>query len=226
MDHLIHDEEIPKHERELTLSTGSILGIFLGLVVLCGGFFGFGYNMGRKSAPTPLSLSDVNTAGTEATLPATVNTAKPSPATTETAAAPVPTPAPKPRRTPPPVTTDTETAEATEAPKPAPAPTRTPPASAPAPIVRPAPVAPSSLNPSASPATAGSFMVQVAAVSHKEDADLLVGALRGRGYAVSARPTAGDNFIHVQIGPFHSKQEADAMRQRLLTDGYNAIVKQ
>ena len=68
-------------------------------------------------------------------------------------------------------------------------------------------------------------MVQVAAVSHQEDAQLLVGALRARGYSVSARSTAGDSFIHVQVGPFHDKKEADAMRQRLLTDGYNAIVK-
>ena len=69
-------------------------------------------------------------------------------------------------------------------------------------------------------------MVQVAAVSHQEDADLLLGALRARGYAVSARASGIDSFIHVQVGPFHDKREADAMRQRLLTDGYNAIVKQ
>jgi cell division septation protein DedD len=69
-------------------------------------------------------------------------------------------------------------------------------------------------------------MVQVAAVSHQEDADLLIGALRSRGYAVSARAAGADSFIHVQVGPFHDKKEADAMRQRLLADGYNAIVKQ
>ena len=68
-------------------------------------------------------------------------------------------------------------------------------------------------------------MVQVAAVSHREDADLLVGALKARGYTVSARPTAGDNFIHVQVGPFSNKKDAEAMRQRLLSDGYNALLK-
>ncbi len=224
MEHLIHDEEIPKHERELTLSTGAILGIFLGLVILCGGFFGFGYNMGRKSAPTPLNLSDINT---DSTLPATVNIPKPtpgSPLATDTASAPAVT-ATKPVRRPTPPPADTETADNTvEIPKPV---TRTP-AAIPAPVVRPpTPVSPSALNPSSTPAPgSGTFMVQVAAVSHQEDADLLVGALRGRGYAVSARPNTVDNFIHVQIGPFHSKPEADAMRQRLLTDGYNAIVKQ
>lgn len=229
MDHLLHDEEIPRHERELTLSTGAILGIFLGLAVLCGGFFGFGYNMGRKSAPTPLNLTDVNT---DSTLPATVNTPKPTPgAPLDASVAPAATPAPKPVRKNPPPPIDTATADTTaptEAMKPAPTTRVAPPATTPAPIVRaPAPVNPTALNPSATPAAGtGTYMVQVAAVSHQEDADLLVGALRGRGYAVSARPNTADNFIHVQVGPFHNKAEADAMRQRLLTDGYNAIVKQ
>ncbi len=223
---LLHDDELPRHERELTLSTGAILGIFLGLVVLCGGFFGFGYNMGRKSAPTPLNLADINT---ESTLPATVNTPKPTPGSplgADASASPAVLPTPKPVRKPTPPPVDAETADTTpDIPKPA---TRTPAATTPAPIVRPpAPVSPAALNPSATPAGGGgTFMVQVAAVSHQEDAELLVGALRGRGYAVSARPNTADNFIHVQVGPFHSKQEADAMRQRLLTDGYNAIVKQ
>lgn len=68
-------------------------------------------------------------------------------------------------------------------------------------------------------------MVQVAAVSHQEDADLLVGALRSRGYAVTAHPASSDGFIHVQIGPFSDKKTAEAMKQRLLSDGYNAILK-
>ena len=223
MDHLIDDQDIPKHERELTLSTGAILGIFLGLVVLCGGFFGFGYNMGRKSAPTPLNLSDV---ATEPTLPAnTGSAAKPaagSPLDDATAAPEPATPKPPRHVIPPPTESAGEPTAEVEAPKTV----RTPPTSAPAPIVRqPAPVSPSALSPSASP-TGGTFMVQVAAVSHQEDADLLIGALRARGYAVSARSTGADSFIHVQVGPFHDKKDADAMRQRLLTDGYNAIVKQ
>ena len=68
-------------------------------------------------------------------------------------------------------------------------------------------------------------MVQVAAVSHQEDADLLVGALRARGYAVAARPGSGDSLIHVQVGPFSSKPTAEAMRQKLMADGYNAMLK-
>lgn len=212
MDHLIDDDAMPR-ERELTLSSGAILGIFFGLVILCGGFFGFGYNMGRKSVPTPLAINDVPENATSR--PAV---SQPDPETA--VAAPAPTPVPRPaRRTPPPQPSADTTAEAApERPKPA---THT--ETAPAPIVRPpattttaqvVPIAPG-----------GTFMVQVAAVSHPEDAQLLVGALRGRGYAVAARNSAADSFIHVQIGPFATKKDAEAMRQRLIGDGYNAIVK-
>ena len=68
-------------------------------------------------------------------------------------------------------------------------------------------------------------MVQIAAVSHPEDADVLVGALRRRGYAVAVRRDPTDNLMHVQVGPFSSHDEASAMRQRLLNDGYNAVIQ-
>ena len=69
------------------------------------------------------------------------------------------------------------------------------------------------------------WMVQIAAVSHVEDAQVLVDALRKRGYEVSARRVASDNLIHVQTGPFVNRNDANAMRQKLLNDGYNAIVQ-
>jgi cell division septation protein DedD len=69
--------------------------------------------------------------------------------------------------------------------------------------------------------------VQIAAISatHKDDADLLSGALRGRGYAVSERADPQDKLIHVQVGPFATKADAEAMRERLIVDGYNPIIK-
>lgn len=69
------------------------------------------------------------------------------------------------------------------------------------------------------------WMVQIAAVSHPEDAEVLVGALRKRGYSVTARREASDTLIHVQTGPFVNRNDANAMRQKLLNDGYNAIVQ-
>jgi cell division septation protein DedD len=69
------------------------------------------------------------------------------------------------------------------------------------------------------------WMVQIAAVSHPEDAEVLIDALRKRGYTVTARRDVGDSLIHVQTGPFVNRNDANAMRQKLLSDGYNAIVQ-
>jgi cell division septation protein DedD len=74
--------------------------------------------------------------------------------------------------------------------------------------------------------SAASLMVQIAAVSQPEDSDVLVSALRKRGYAVFARREPLDGLIHVKIGPFKSADEADKWRQKLLNDGYNAIIQQ
>jgi len=86
------------------------------------------------------------------------------------------------------------------------------------------PSAGGTVQPALSSSGAG-MMVQIAAVTHPEDADVLVGALRKRGYAVSARRDPTDGLLHVQIGPFASRSDAYAMRQKLLNDGYNAIVQ-
>lgn len=85
-----------------------------------------------------------------------------------------------------------------------------------------------SASPDATPtasAAAGATMVQIAAVTHQEDATILVAALRKRGYAVVVRSEPNDSLLHVQLGPFASRDEARAMRAKLLGDGYNAILK-
>jgi cell division septation protein DedD len=53
----------------------------------------------------------------------------------------------------------------------------------------------------------------------------LLGALRKRGYTVNVRHEPADALLHVQIGPFANRVDAIAMRQKLLADGYNAILK-
>jgi len=68
-------------------------------------------------------------------------------------------------------------------------------------------------------------MVQIAIVSHQEDADVLVGALRKRGYVAAVRRDAADGQFHVRIGPSAAATDAYATRQKLLNDGYNAVVQ-
>jgi DedD protein len=93
--------------------------------------------------------------------------------------------------------------------------------------VNPAPV--KTAKPTAAPAatsSSGSSVVQVAAMSHQEDADVVAADLKRRGYTVAIRREPQDKLFHVQIGSFANKKEADTMRQRLQGDGYNnAIVK-
>jgi cell division septation protein DedD len=68
-------------------------------------------------------------------------------------------------------------------------------------------------------------MVQVAAVVRREDADVLVSALRQKGFNAVVRNEPQDKLLHVQVGPFNDRAEANSTRQKLLSDGYDAIIK-
>jgi DedD protein len=215
MRHLLdeEDEQQEQAERELTLSTAAILGIFFGLVLLCAAFFGFGYKMGshKTSAPIEAAITTGDPASTT-----NFNAFKPaagSPAGGSSSAAAANIAAAK-----------AAAAPATEAP-PAEVPAAPPEA---APIVHSAtPTAVrtpalASMVPTAVPV--GTFLVQVAAISHKEDADLMVNALKAKGYPAAAYPEP-DKLLHIQVGPYATRKEAETTRQRLLADGYQPILK-
>ena len=70
------------------------------------------------------------------------------------------------------------------------------------------------------------YFVQVAAVSKQEDAESLVDALKKKQYpAFVAGNSTNDKLFRVQVGPFTDIKDAEAMRTRLVNDGYNPIVK-
>ena len=70
------------------------------------------------------------------------------------------------------------------------------------------------------------YFVQVAAVSKQEDADSLVDALKNKQYpAFVAAQVPTDKLLRVQLGPFSDIKDAEAMRARLIADGYSPIVK-
>lgn len=76
------------------------------------------------------------------------------------------------------------------------------------------------------PAASGSgYFVQVAAVSKQEDAEALVDSLKGRQYSAFIATPSPDKFFHVQIGPFSEVKDAESMRAKLVSDGYNPILK-
>jgi cell division septation protein DedD len=213
------DQELETQQRELTLSTGAILAIFLGLVLLCAVFFGFGYNLGRKSttAASAPAIPAASSSEPSSTDNSTFDNFKPSPASPPSSA-----PAPAATSTATPSRTTVQTSPPPAVAHTTPAPTRT---SQPAPIAPPAAARTPSAPPTATPG--GSFLVQIAAISssHKDDADLLVNALHNKGYDVAEHTLPQDKLIHIQVGPFATKADAEAMRERLIVDGYNAIVK-
>jgi DedD protein len=211
------------NDTELTLGLGTILGLAGGLVLLCVICFAAGYAVGHRapanqdtsvllSTPSP-SASSVGTGtkpgahGQPAASSTPIGDSEdqamlPRQATTEAASDPASSNA---AATPTGSHTDGQVQPALQS--------STNPQSAPPLRVQPA-----------TTQTDG-WMVQIAAVSRTEDADVLIGALRKRGYAVTARREIGDNLIHVQTGPFVNRNDANSMRQKLLSDGYNAIVQ-
>src|SRR5271154_1197445 len=63
------EEEEEVKASEITLSTASLLGIFFGLVLICGVFFGFGYSMGRGTGSTPATVATAEPEDTPASIP-------------------------------------------------------------------------------------------------------------------------------------------------------------
>ena len=213
-------------DREITLGTTMILGIFFALAVFAAVFFGFGYSMGAKHIAAAGAAPIINSS-------VPFNSFKPAPGNPKFGApgkpAPIlePTPAYAPTA-PPAKPSPKATPEAFVEPTVANTAPTTPGVPAVKPIPRSALAAnvPVPIPVTASPAAGGpASVVQVAAVSHQEDADLLVTTLKRRGYAVAIHSEPQDKLLHIQIGPFANRADANAMRQRLLADGFNAIVK-
>ncbi len=214
-----YDDDLDPPEREVTLGTAAILGIFLVLALVCGAFFGFGYSMGRRSAPQSTAAAEPKSDSKSAdfsefkSAPDSDNTSDTA-ADTSKAAAPAPPAekaAPTPKQDEPQVVVHQPTPAPAAKPAETPHPTFPIPASAQPAAAAPAPGAPQ-------------IMVQISATSRQGDADALIAALKRKGYnaAIHHQP---DNLYHVQLGPFASKKDADALRKKLGDDGYNAILK-
>jgi cell division septation protein DedD len=196
--------------REFTLSTTTLLVIFFGLVMVCGLFFGLGYTMGRgePGAASPLLTTAAAAHGSGKSGGVAESTIKTASQPNLAQVAPD-KPAPEPSSVPQPLAQPVSTASGAAGSQP----------------VSPQAVAADAGTSTAATAEPGAIMVQIAAVSNQGDADVLLSALRKRGYSVSVRHEPGDSLMHVQVGPFANQTDAKAMRQKLLNDGYNAILR-
>ena len=222
-------------DTELTLGVGTSLLLFAGLAVVCGLCFGLGYIVGHRGTASQAAVQQ-----TPADSQASSSQEKPS------AKAQTPLPAPSQaavqnENLPQSAASDVPQSPAAVVPARAaqnlaaatgqpqvhlalPAATTAPPPS----ITYNSRLATKQAQPQARPAAMPSatvLWVQIAAVSHVEDAQVLTNALLKRGYAVTPRREA-DNLIHVRIGPFTTSDEANRWRVKLLGDGYNAEIQQ
>jgi cell division septation protein DedD len=181
-----------------------MLALFFGLVLICALFFAIGFSLGKKTATVGTGNAPATSTETPSAIvrpSAAKNTQPVSPAGDLSFYKTVGEKTADTGLTPPDSQTPTAAAPATEAPK------------ADTGVVPPTPAS-------------GSYYVQVAAVSRQEDADALVEALKKKQYpAFAVNNSPADKFYHVQVGPYVDLKDAEAMRARLISDGYNPIVK-
>ncbi len=232
-------------DTEITLGTGKLLGLFFLLAAICGVFFSVGYSLGKSSAREQalndqpgqvLAASPASAGGSSPAVdaPSAVNTSKPR--GDEAVQSPVADPASQsnltfykavqgsddggqpPAKQKPPAASKRRRDEAST---PAKSNVSVPPG--PAGVQGAAPL-PGHSAPTTGP---GTIVVQIAALSREDDAVALAGALRKKSYNVFVvnNPATNDKFYHVQVGPFATVQEADAMKAKLVAEGYNPIVK-
>jgi len=182
-------------DTEITLGTGKMLALFFGLVILCAIFFGMGFTMGKSSVRSAPELLPSPSTSSPRTPAASRNTAAPSSA---------------------------PESHATEQSQPA-----TPAGSGTASASNQSAASSVPDQPAASiPGQQGqAYYVQVAAVSKQEDAEALVESLKGRQYSAFIASPGSDKLFHVQVGPFSDVKQAEDTRAKLVSDGYNPILK-
>jgi DedD protein len=189
-------------DTEITLGTGKLLMLFFGLVAVCAVFFGMGYSLGRGSGKPAIAeaAAPVNTGVTHPAVQRTNEASGKSDLTFYKAVEQKDT---DPTLTPAAQTTQSAPDAANSA-------------------ANKSPVAPDP----AAIASGSSYYVQVAAVSKQEDAESLVDALKKKQYpAFTANGSATDKLYHVQVGPYGDVKDAESMRTKLISDGYNPILK-
>ena len=190
-------------DTEITLGTGKLLFLFFGLVGVCALFFAMGYSLGRKSEP---AITTASAAASPQIVPGTTKASSGSPGAPMTFYKSVEQKDANPELTP-----------AADA--------KTDPAASPADAAS-AQKSPSDAPDPATLLPAAGYFVQVAAVSKQEDGEALVDALKKKDYpAFVASPVPADKLFHVQVGPFPDIKDAEAMRARLIADGYSPILK-
>jgi len=194
-----------EQDTEITLGTGRVLALFFTFVLVCAVFFAIGFSLGRKTTmlgvSNPLSQAAGGAAAAVRPSAGKDNATKPASSNDFSFYKTVGS-----------NSANTDLAPQEQQGQPA--------------TAAAGEQAGGATTGASSTLAAGGYFVQVAAVSRQEDADALVDALKKKQYpAFAASNASADKFYHVQVGPYTEMKEAEAMRSRLIADGYNPIVK-
>jgi DedD protein len=208
---------------ERVLESRHLVGLFLGVVLLCGVFFTLGYVMGHNQYGGSVHAS---TDITEVAPHPVRATPKP-----ESASGPTP-----------PAnnewdfyskSNDTHLSPATNSPSHAVA---SQPAKQPVVETHPAPVGPVEPAPTAKPTLTaarfqppkvlkGSLVLQVAALTHENDALAIADELQQKQFPSFVVTPSADNLYRVQVGPYPDEHAAESAKDSLEHAGFKAIIK-
>jgi DedD protein len=211
------------------LESRHLVGLFLGVVLLCSVFFTLGYVMGRTQFSGPVLAE---TFGRPSSAPA------PAPKAKEKDAQP---PAPVPgewdfyakkddsRTEPPPPKHHSNPTNAAPIPAVATKSASAPPAAAAKPVA-----APAASTPAASKQAAryqppkmgkGAIVVQVAALARQSDALHMADVIQEKQIPAFVVTPASDNFYRVQVGPYTDEKSAEVAKRALEQLGFKPIIK-
>ncbi len=200
-------QEAKDIDAELSLSTGVILSLFFGITLVSAVFFGMGYSFGVTHGVTADTLSLHGLLhGSAQSGPASTISAN-SATTQVVPAAPVQSTTPA----------DSAAMQAASAPADA--------SVAMASEQSSSAVLGDPIMHTPARATTAIYMVQIAASASRQDAQFLIAKLHRSGLHARLHHAVQDRFFRVQIGPFASRSDAIAMRNKALAAGFKAILK-
>jgi DedD protein len=203
------------------LESRHLVGLFLGVVLLCGVFFTLGYVMGKTQ------YSGAVHAASSPDYTAPVRSAKPkaSAGNAPTAAAPAANPGEwdfygKKQDD------DDHLQQAAKNSSPWPSsPANPAPAVTQPSAKRSARETPAGARYGVPPLLKGSIVLQVAALRHQGDAVAMAGMLQKKRFPAFVVLPASDNYYRVQVGPYRNERTAESARSALERDGFKAIIK-
>lgn len=192
------------------LESRHLVGLFLGVVLLCGVFFTLGYVMGRNQFGGPVHAEEIRTRETPSPTSSAAKSKQSNPAPSSASgewdfygkSSPK-----NPAEIPAVATRNGGTSSAPDA--------KTKPVTSTTPSAR---FQPPKMGKSA-------IVLQVSALTRQSDALAMADAIQQKGFPSFVVTPTTDNFYRVQVGPYADEKSADASKRALEQAGFKSIIK-